>query len=281
MFIMASRGCPFGCIFCSKSVYGSTVRYHSPDYIISLVEYLHRDFGVKEVFFQDDTFNLNRAWTENILNKIIGSGLNKTMIFRTPFRVNEKLVDRELLNLMKKAGFWLIFYGVENGNQDMLDRMKKGITTEEVKRAFKLTHEAGIKTEASFIIGLPGETESTIKDSINLWHEIKPYWTGFSRAIPFPNTPFERESRIKGNIICGDYDEYTVGKTMVRTETMTAEQLEKWAQHCAKLVMLDTGRVLATHPAELYRVIKDVGTKGIADRLLRLGFQRPNKAPLS
>jgi anaerobic magnesium-protoporphyrin IX monomethyl ester cyclase len=277
MFIMASRGCPYKCVFCSKSVYGSTVRYHSPDYVISLVEYLHKGFGVKEVFFQDDTFNLNRAWTEDILHKIIQSGLNKTMIFRTPFRVNEKLVDRELLKLMKEAGFWLIFYGVENGNQDMLDRMKKGITVEEVKRAFKLTHEAGIKAEAAFIIGLPGETEATIKDSIKLWREIKPYRAGFSRAIPFPDTAFERGARMMGNIICKDYDEYAPDKMMVRTETMTAEQLEKWAQYCSKLLFIDTTRILMTHPVELYRAIKDVGAKGISARLLRLGFQRPDK----
>ena len=280
MFIMASRGCPFGCTFCSKSIYGSAVRYHSPDYVISLVEYLNKSFGVKEVFFQDDTFNLNRAWTENILHRIIRSGLNKTMIFRTPFRVNEKLVDRELLKLMQEAGFWLIFYGVENGNQDMLDRMKKGITVEEVKRAFKLTHEEGIKTEAAFIIGLPGETEATIKDSIQLWRNIKPYRAGFSRAIPFPDTAFEREARMMGNIIYKDYDEYAPDKMMVRTEALTAEQLEKWAQYCSKLSFLDTTRILITHPIELYRAIKDVGAKGISARLLRLGFQRPDRSSI-
>ena len=270
MCIMASRGCPYSCIFCSKSVYGSTVRYHSPEYIVSLVEYLHKDFGVKEVFFQDDTFNLNRTWAENTLHQIIQRGLNKTLKFRTSFRVNEKLVDMELLKLMKEAGFWLIFYGVENGNQDMLNRMKKGITIEEIKRAFKLTHEAGIKTEAVFIIGLPGETEDTIKDSIKLWRELKSYRAGFSRAIPFPNTPFEKEARMTGNIICKDYDEYVLDKMMVQTETMTAEQLEKWAQYCSKLLFMDTTRILMTHPVELYRTIKDVGAKGISAKLLRL-----------
>ena len=268
MFIMASRGCPFGCVFCSKSIYGNTVRYHSPEYVLSQVEYLHKDFGIREIFFQDDTFNLNRSWAETILLGIIKRGLNRKMIFRTPFRVNERLVDIDLLKLMKEAGFWLIFYGVENGNQMMLDRMKKGITIPEIKRAFRLTREAGIKAEASFIIGLPGETEETIQDSIRLWREIKPFHSGFSRAIPFPDTPFEKEVREEGHMLYTDYDEYSYGKTMVRTEALTAEQLEVWAQYCGKLVSVEMAKMLLTNPATLIRTIGDLGFKGVINGIV-------------
>lgn len=247
MFIMASRGCPFHCTFCSKSIYGNTVRYHSVEYVLEQLDY-YKSLGIREVFFQDDTFNYDRAWLEKLLKAIIEKGLNKSMRFRAPFRVNKKLVDADLLKLMKQAGFWLIFYGVESGNQAMLNRMKKGITLEEVKRAFKLTHEAGIKTEASFIIGLPGETEATIKDSIKLYQEIRPYWAGFSKAIPFPGTVLY--DQVKSTI---PYDRYMPGKTMFVDGFLTAQQLDYWANVCDKLLLRDKVLKMLPHPLQMLR----------------------------
>lgn len=100
--------------------------------------------------------------------------MNKGIIYKTSFRANKKLVDKELLQLAKEAGFWLIFYGVESGNQEMLNRMRKGLTITEIKRAFELTHSVGLKTIGSFIIGLPGENKKTIKDTFNLWKQLNP-----------------------------------------------------------------------------------------------------------
>lgn len=226
MHIMASRGCPFQCIFCNKSVWGNTVRFRKPELILEEIKWLHEKYGVREIFFQDDTFNLNREWAEQVLNLIIEHGLNKNIIYKTPFRANEKLVDKKLLELAKKAGFWLIFYGVESGNQEMLDNMKKGITVKEIKRAFELTHTAGLKTIAAFIIGLPGETKETIGDTFNLQRELNPYHTGTSPAIPFPGTEFEGIVIKKGHLLTADYDKYSLDTFFVRTDALAKEDLE-------------------------------------------------------
>lgn len=226
MFIMASRGCPFQCTFCNKSVWGNKVRFRKPESIIEEIKWLHERYGVREIFFQDDTFNLSRKWAEKVLNFIIDNGLNRGTIYKTPFRANEKLVDKELLQLAKDAGFWLIFYGVENGNQQMLDRMKKGLTVEEIKRAFELTHKVGLKTIGSFIIGLPGESKKTIEDTANLWKEINPSWAGYSFAIPFPETEFHKIVTKKGHLLISDYDKYSLDRCVVRTDDLTKEELE-------------------------------------------------------
>ncbi|HAF96157.1 MAG TPA: hypothetical protein DER10_04645 [Elusimicrobia bacterium] len=226
MYIMASRGCPFHCIYCNKSVWGNTVRFRRPELILEEIKWLHEKYGVKEIFFQDDTFNLNREWAEQVFNLIIANGLNRNIIYKTPFRVNEKLVDKKLLELAKKAGFWLIFYGVESGNQEMLDKMKKGITIREVKRAFELTHSVGLKTIASFIVGLPGETKKTIEDTFNLQRELKPYFTGSSPAIPFPDTEFEKIVIEKGHLLIYNHDEYCLDKFIVRTDDLSKTDLE-------------------------------------------------------
>jgi radical SAM superfamily enzyme YgiQ (UPF0313 family) len=228
MFLPSSRGCPFLCNFCSKAIYGNTLRLRSPESVITEIESLYRDWRVKEIHLTDDTFNANLDWAHRLLDLIIAEGYHKKLIFRIAMRVNEKIVNMELLKHLKAAGIWFIYYGVESGNQGMLDRMRKGITLPEIRRAFKLTHEAGIKTEAFFIIGLPGETAGTIQDSYKLYKEIKPFWGGFSKAIPFPGTDFTAEAGSLGHIECKSYDDLTPSVMAVRTASLTSEELEKW-----------------------------------------------------
>ncbi|MGA2090778.1 MAG: radical SAM protein [Endomicrobiales bacterium] len=237
MFIMASRGCPFQCTFCNKSIWGGKVRLRKPELVVREIEWLHSRYGIREIFFQDDTFNLRRQWTEEICHRIMEKGLHKKMVFKTPFRANKELVDEALLGLMKAAGFWLIFYGVENGNQQMLDAMGKGLKIEDIKRAFRLTHAAGIKTIGSFIVGMPGETEETVNDSIALFNEIRPYVTGCAAAMPFPKTVFEQEVIKRGHRLISDYDQYAMGKILVRTDALDPEQLKKAFERFRKIII--------------------------------------------
>jgi anaerobic magnesium-protoporphyrin IX monomethyl ester cyclase len=228
MFIMASRGCPYQCTFCSKSVYGNTLRQRSPENVVEEIELLYKDWGVREIHFADDTFNANLNWAHKLLDLIIKGEWNKKLAFRIALRVNEKIVNYELLKHLKAAGVWFIYYGVENGNQAMLDRMHKGIKIEEVKRAFRITHTVGIKTEAFFIIGMPGETKATIKDSYNLYKEINPWWGGFSKAMPFPNTLFAKEVEENGQLLCKDYEKWNPSNIVVRTDELTSQELDNW-----------------------------------------------------
>jgi len=226
MFIMASRGCPSNCTYCNKSVFGTKVRYRSPKRVVEDIKQMHEKYGINEIYFQDDTLNLNRRWLESIFNLIINNRLNIDVSYRIAFRANKNLVDEQLLALAKLANVTSIFYGVESGNQEMLNRMKKGLTIEELKRAFKLTHAAGIETTAAFIIGLPGETINTIKDTANMWKEINAKQCGFTLATPFPNTAFQKEIISKNHLLDTNYDNYRLGGNYIRTDELTSEQLE-------------------------------------------------------
>lgn len=250
MFVMASRGCPFQCTFCSKSVFGNKVRYRKPEAVVDEIEYLHKDWGIREVFLQDDTFNLKRDWCEEILRGIIRRGLNRRTVFRAPCRANEKLVDLDLLKLMRQAGFWLIFYGVESGNQGMLDRMKKGLTLNEIRQAFNLTHEARIKTEAAFIVGLPGETEDTFGDTFEFCKELRPFWVGFSIATPFPGTSLFEEVREQVQDI--RFEEYTPSAIYYSTDGLSKDDIRF---HWWRANVYNKGRKLgelARHPQCAY-----------------------------
>ncbi len=226
MFIMASRGCPFNCIYCNKSVFGTKVRFRKPIKVVEDISQMYEKYGITEIYFQDDTFNLKREWIEEILNLIIDKNLNININYRVAFRANKNLVDEDLLKLAKRANVKVIFYGVESGNQEMLDRMKKGLKLEEIKRAFKLTHEAEIEPIAAFIIGLPGETEETIQDTIDIWKEINPTHCGFTIATPFPNTEFQKMVLSKNHIIDTDYDNYRLGGNYVCTDKLSRTELE-------------------------------------------------------
>lgn len=270
--IVGSRGCPFACKFCSRSVSGNRLRFRSPQNIIGEIEHLHKNWGIREFFFQDDTFNVKLKWVTELLELIIAKGLNRGIAYRARCRVDEKLVNLGLLKLMRRAGFWEIFYGVENGNQAMLDRMHKGITVGEIRRAFRLTREAGIKTEASFIIGLPGETPETVTDSVRLWRELKPDWCSFSRAIPFPGTDLEREVRAKGHLLVDNPEDFVLEKTLVRTDGMTGEELEEWATGIGRMVTQDKLGKMLGNPKELGRTVRDIlrDKKGIKRGLGKL-----------
>lgn len=226
MYIMASRGCPYRCIFCNKSLFGYKLRVREPDTVIDEIGYLHKKYNINEIFFQDDILNQNREWVTTIFNLLIKSNLNKEMTFMVAFRANEKLVDDGLLRLAKEAGVRIIFYGVESGSQRILNNMKKDINVSEIKRAFKMTIDAGIETVASFIIGLPGEDEESIRETISLYEEINPSYADIAVATPFPSTKFEELISKNGCLLSSEYENYKYGGNYIRTEDLSTKQLD-------------------------------------------------------
>ena len=226
MYVMASRGCPYRCIFCNKSLFGYKLRVREPDTVINEIKHLHEKYNIDEIFFQDDILNQNRDWVTTIFNLLIKSNLNKEMTFMVAFRANEKLVDDGLLRLAKEAGVRIIFYGVESGSQRILNNMKKDIKVTEIKRAFRMTKDAGIETVASFIIGLPGENEESIRETISLYKEINPSYADIAVATPFPSTKFDELLRNNGCLLNNVYENYKYGGNYIRTENLKTKQLD-------------------------------------------------------
>jgi len=225
--LMASRGCPYFCSFCNTPVFwGKKVRYQKPLSVVDEIELLHRDYDINEIFFQDDTFNLNHEWAFAIFNEIIKRKLNQEMMFKIACRVNEKLLTKEFLDLAYKTSVWNIFYGIESGSQVMLDRMKKGITIDEIKRAIRMTKEANISSQCSFIVGMPGESIATLQETKQLLRDMKADRYGWCFFCPFPNTEATKEVTAKGHKKIMDYAEYGYGKVMCRTDALDYAELE-------------------------------------------------------
>lgn len=274
MFIMASRGCFGQCKFCNTPVFwGAKIRTRDPETIIQEIRWLHEKYGITEIYFQDDTFNANKIWAETVLNLIIERGLNRNIAYRLCFRVNEKLITPELLRLAKHANVWLIFLGTENGNQEMLNAMGKKIRIAEIERAFRITHEAGIKTVTSFLIGNAGETKETVYDSIGLAKRLKPYVVGFSMAIPFPGTALRDEMKEKGHLLEEDYDLYGAEQCVIRTDELTPDDMLRLQRYAACSMLLQpSNRDFLFRPRNILgvrskvRVMKEIITQNLRDK---------------
>jgi anaerobic magnesium-protoporphyrin IX monomethyl ester cyclase len=224
--VMCTRGCPNNCTFCSSpSNWGRTITFRKPDSVIDELLHLRKTIQVREVFFQDDTLNARPSWFFELCQKIIAHGLHEEIFFKCPFRVGRELVTEELLEKAREANFWMIFYGVESGNQEMLNRMRKNITVSEVIRAFGLTRKKGLMSFASFMVGNDGETRKTVSDSMRLLRRIMPDYGGFAIAAPFPGSDLYRIALEKKLMTVTDFKRYQFGDCILRTDELDVKDI--------------------------------------------------------
>jgi anaerobic magnesium-protoporphyrin IX monomethyl ester cyclase len=224
--IMCGRGCPYNCTFCSSpSNWKRKLTFRSVDSVISEIIYLKETIDVKEVFFQDDTLNARPEWFHELCDKIISNNLHKSIYFKCPFRVNERILTESILRKAKEANFWMIFYGVENGNQQMLNIMNKKVSVDEIKRAFRMTRQHGIASYASFMVGNFGETKQTVSDSIKLLKAIMPDYASFGVAAPFPGSELYRVGKENDLILEYDFKRFQFGECILRTKDLNKDEI--------------------------------------------------------
>jgi anaerobic magnesium-protoporphyrin IX monomethyl ester cyclase len=183
--IISARGCPNKCIFCDTSVFSRQIRFHSPEYVLEMVGYLVKDFGIKEIIFEDDQFLINKKRVAQICEGLLKT--NHAISWCCSGRVTS-VNDLPLLKLMKRSGCWQISYGIESGNQKILDFAKKGITIDQIERAIRLTRRAGILSKGYFIFGLPHETEQTMKNTIHFAKHLPLNDMSVFTLTPFPGS---------------------------------------------------------------------------------------------
>jgi len=176
------RGCPWKCNFCTApSYYGSLIRTRSVENVKNEIENLKKQ-GIEDIFFWSDTFTGNKKYVKALCKEI------KPLNIRWTCNSRVDTFDLELAISMKEAGCWMLSFGIESGNQKMLDLMKKGATVEQAIQAVEVAKEAGIKVAGHFILGLPGETESSMQDTITLAKKLDLDVAQFYCAAPFPGT---------------------------------------------------------------------------------------------
>ncbi len=241
-FIVTSRGCPGGCRFCIKHVsYGQSVRLRSPENILAELELLV-GLGVRHIHMYADLFTVSREQVMGLCEGILERGL------RIRWTCNSRVdfVDPEMLRTMARAGCWMISWGIESGSEEVLRRAGKGIRLEQVEQALRWAKEAGIRNWGYFIIGLPGETEETIQQTIRLALRLPLDLALFHIAAPYPGSPLFFEVVEKGWFRPGvrweqvDMDRSTV----LDYPHLRAEELERWARRAFRAWALRPGPAL-------------------------------------
>lgn len=225
--VSSSRGCPFNCVFCStKNVWKRLWRPRSAELIIQEIEILHREYGIREIAFEDDQFLLSKERVHQICDHFISRGLD--LSFSIPSGASIWLVDEALLRKMRKAGFYRLCYPIETGSQTTMDFIGKPVNLNKVRETIRLTHRLGYWTQGNFIIGFPYETAEDIRQTIDFAYSCGLDYAFFFIAKPYAGSELfeimKKEGFLSGSDVVRssmiEYSHYNV-------KNFTAEQLNE------------------------------------------------------
>jgi radical SAM superfamily enzyme YgiQ (UPF0313 family) len=246
--MMTSRGCPYRCTFCSQSVMAEKWRARTPENVVKEIRHLVEDWGAQEIGILDDSANIDRKRLRAMSELLIKEGLNHVpWIMINGIRAN--LADEDLLSVMKQAGCKRVAFGVETGDEDILDSIDKRVTHDQIRQAFKNAKRAGLETVGFFIIGLPGDNEETMEKTIRFACELDPLVANFSMMTPYPGTKvWEQVHRNGGRMLVKDWQDYVFfeGKARYELGETTAEVQERKWKEAYRRFYLRPHRILMT-----------------------------------
>jgi radical SAM superfamily enzyme YgiQ (UPF0313 family) len=194
---ITSRGCPFRCTFCDRGVFGNKVRSMGIDNIISNLEHLIRNYGIRSVYFQDDTLLAMKDTFRELCDYLIR--MKYDFVWSCNSRIDQ--INEANLELLKKAGCWQISLGIESGSPNILKSMYKKITPSQIIDTLPLIRKYNIKTNGYFILGTPLETHDTMNETIDFCKRIPLDTIRISYFTPFPGSEMTAESSKRGKIL--------------------------------------------------------------------------------
>jgi anaerobic magnesium-protoporphyrin IX monomethyl ester cyclase len=205
-----SRGCIYGCDFCaSKNTMGRGYRKKSPERCVEELQRLER-LGIREVLLVDDIFTTDKNWAAAVCEAILASGVKVKWNAQNGIRVDS--AEPELLALMRRAGCYRVYFGFESGNDDVLKAFGKGgrASVEKGIEAVRMARDADLQTNGYFMVGLTGETEESIEDTMAFARAAPLDTMKCGICVPFPGTPMFQRLHREGHIRSYDWDAYTV-----------------------------------------------------------------------
>ncbi len=204
--MISSRGCPFRCTFCSwpQTMYGHKYRARSARNVVDEMELCAKKYRPGEIFFDDDTFTIGKKRVMDICRRILDRRLR--VIWSCMGRTDT--VDEEMLTEMRRAGCRKIKFGVETGSPRLMADIKKGLDLDKVTEAFRVARAVGMEVHGTFMIGLPGETRDTVRETVELACSIPMDSIQFSIATPFPGTEFYRQCADNGWLVTEKWEDY-------------------------------------------------------------------------
>jgi len=224
--MITSRGCPHSCIFClGRKMVGSRLRYYNIERVVDEFELLSK-MGFSQINIADDLFTSNKKRCMSICDGIISRGIKQN--WSAFARVDT--ISQDLLYKLKESGCTTLCFGIESGNQEILDRVKKKTNLEKCRSAAEMCRKAGITPMASYILGLPGETEETVMNTLRFAQELNMDF-GIHILSPFPGTEIREKAEEYGiTIMTDDWDLYDANRSVCSTGGISPERVDRIVQ---------------------------------------------------
>ena len=275
-FLMVSphRGCPYPCSFCTaQTYYGSQLRRRSVERVAAEIRHDISRYGIKEFFFWSDTFTLDRRYVIELCRALTPLNIS----WAANSRVDT--IDEELAELMGRAGCWMISFGIESGEQALLDRVGKRATVEEAAEAVHVSQKARLKVAGHFVLGIPGETRESLEKTLGLARRLPLDFAQFYCAVPFPGSRLYETAQEKGWLGSGvDFSHYRQDEAVLTLPTIQPEDVMVYRQRAYREFYLKPrvalGAVSLLSPRFLKRLVVELGRFASWTRLSRL-FKSP------
>ncbi|MFH1416485.1 MAG: radical SAM protein [Elusimicrobiota bacterium] len=263
--VLVSRGCPYECSFCAGSrITGTTVRYRSVSSMMEEFKLLYEKHGIREIHILDDNFTYSRDYVRRFCESLLEQKIDLKIACPNGIRIDT--LDGDLLQLMKKAGFYVVHIGIESGSQKILNYMGKVLEIGFIEKRIKEIRSAGLDICGYFIMGYPGETADDIKDTIKLALKLPLTRAMFMNFLPIPGTQIYDQLKQSGSLKDDEYDRNTFYNANCTVGPLTKRQLKLLQIKAFLLFYLRPGILLGN----IFRMYNVRHMMYIAGRVLRI-----------
>lgn len=251
--LISGRGCPYQCSFCSSSaMHGPKMRMRSAKSVVDEMEHLINEHDSEMIAFMDDTFTLNHKRVVKICDEIMKRDLD--VFWGCTTRVDT--MNSEMMAKMRDSGCITLFMGVESADQQMLNQVNKKTTINKIKDSFKLARSYDIRTIASVVLGMPGDTRENILKTIKFVKTLEPNYAIFSLATPYPGTSFYKQAVSNNLIKVNDWSKYTLLSPVLETVDCSLEELKNLQKKAFRSFYLRPGYLLKQARMDGFILIK-------------------------
>jgi anaerobic magnesium-protoporphyrin IX monomethyl ester cyclase len=262
--VMSARGCPSQCTFCQRMM-GEKIRARNVGSIISEIRHLAENYGIDEVYFEDDNFTAQKNRALEILEKI--SSIEPRLYLKFANGIRADLIDGELLKAMKKANVYSISFGIESGSKATLKKMKKNLNLEKARENVALAKSLGFLVGSNCIIGYPHETREDVLESLEFFKSLKLDSMAIVNLIPYPGTEVRKLCEAEGLLTeeAGDWNNYYFSINdpipLIETEQLSKKQLVELVHKAYRSIYLDPKWIIKSlRHLTLKQIVKGAGT---------------------
>ena len=256
VILLPLRGCPYSCTFCTaQTYYGRHLRRRSVPRTMEEIAFVIEKFGIRHFFIWADTFTVDRAYVMEFCDQL----RRRDLAIRWTCNSRVDTVDQEMLYTMAQAGCWMISYGIESGNQGILDAIQKKITVQQSHDAVKMAKQAGMRVAGHFVLGFPGETEKTLQETVALSAAVDVDIAQFYCATPFPGSELYARAIQQGWITNQAFEQFCQDRAVMQLPALLPATVNAYRRQGFLKFYL--------HPKRIWRILLMVRSGGLRNLL--------------